>query len=169
LSCLRSATFRVFSCSAFSPPLASSGEDGLWCLARLTWGVLYFVSALFMLTFRLGNLCKRKGSLPVHAIETDRTGLRFYPKQFGDPGHAVELLIKLKGGDWLVSGLFAQEDLQESIMLLQEGLAWANDHADLPRQLQTAWVCGATYFVDERLRELRKKDDPSNRIQLDLN
>ena len=121
-----------------------------------------------MLTFRLSNVLKQKKSLPLHVIEAGGGALRFYPRQYEQRGCAVELLMRLNGGEWLVIGVIAQEDLQQVIMLLQEGLAWTNERAEMPRQLQTTWLSGATYYVDERLRELRKKDDPSDRIGLSM-
>lgn len=94
-------------------------------------------------------------------MEYDRTCKR--------PGYAVELFAAIEGkeGREQVVSLPAEE-LQPLIALLQEAMAFVNDHAAMPRCLQTVWLRGATYYLDERLGELRRKDDPSDRIPLAL-
>jgi hypothetical protein len=121
-----------------------------------------------MLTFRLGQICKRKESLPAHAIERDGAGVRLYPREFDQSGFVAELLMKLQGSEWLVLGVIPQEELQRAIMVLQQALAWANENSDLPRQLQTTWLWGSTFDVDERLCVMRRRENPSDFVSLEL-
>jgi hypothetical protein len=123
--------------------------------------------------FQFSNPFKRKGPVrTVHTIDRgDDTSL--YVVHYDDtckrPGYAVELFMAFEdeqGREQVVS--LPAEELQSSIALLQEAMAFVNDHAAMPRCLQTVWLRGATYYLDERLGELRRKDDPSDRIPLAL-
>jgi hypothetical protein len=105
----------------------------------------------------------------VHEIKRDGLMVRVceYDKACGHEGYAVELAGLNHEEERLIGlGFVGAEDLQRSIMLLQEALAFVNEKVTTPRELQTVWLRGATYYVDERLGELRMKDDPSQRFQL---
>lgn len=122
--------------------------------------------------FPFSNPFRKKD--PVRTVHTIGSGdTRLYVMHYDDtckrPGYAVELFIAFPdddGCEQVVS--LPVELLQMSIEMLQEAMAYVNDHVAASRDLQTVWLRGATYYLDERLRELRRKDDPSNRIPLAL-
>jgi hypothetical protein len=86
----------------------------------------------------------------------------------GHPAFFVEVFSSSGGGEEVPLAHLWGEDLQQLIMLLQETMNFVNANAAMPRQLQTTWLRDEIYYVDERLRELRRKDDPSDRIPLAL-
>ena len=119
----------------------------------------------------IAKLLSTEGTSPpcVHTIAGGGLEVRVYEyaKHCGHQGYALELFAHSPERAALVGLAFVgAEDLQRSIMLLQEAMEFVNDRAAMPRQLQTVWVWGATYYVDERLGELRRKDDPSDRVPL---
>ena len=122
--------------------------------------------------FRFSKLFPRKETeRTVHTIEAGAASLYVveYDKACEHKGYLVELFLAL----WDKEGrsqavLLPAEELQSSIAMLQEAMAFVNDRAAMPRCLQTVWLRGASYYVDERLGELRRKDDPSDRIPLAL-
>ena len=121
--------------------------------------------------FRFSDLFKRKDTFrTVHTIETGDTSLSVieYDRACEHPGYYVELFMAVEGKEGREQAvLLPAEVLQPSIAMLQEAMAFVNDRAAMPRQLQTIWLRGATYYVDERLHELRKKDNPSDRTPLE--
>ena len=156
--------------SAYSPPSASSGEDGRRCSARSIWSVFFPVPTLSM--FRFSKLFPRKETTrPVHTLERDgiRLSLTEYPRACEHPGYLVELFLTLGAEDGTAqAALLPSEELQASIALLQEAMAFVNERASMPRCLQTVWLRGFSYYLDERLGELRRRGDPSDRIPLAL-
>jgi hypothetical protein len=105
----------------------------------------------------------------VHWIERGDLDARVceYTKHCGHPGYAVELRARRPGHDDRVGVAFlGGEDLQRAVLLLQEAMEFVNDRAKQPRQLQTVRLWGASYYADERLGELRREDDPSDRVPL---
>ena len=98
-----------------------------------------------------------------------RLSVTEYRRPCAHLGYLVELFTALGGSEpRLQSAMLPAEELQSSIAMLQEAMAFVNDHAAMPRCLQTVWLRGTTYYLDERLGELRRKDDPSDRIPLAL-
>lgn len=119
----------------------------------------------------IANLFTKKPTEPpwVYRIERGNLDARVceYVKHCGHGGYALELRAHRPGQDgWLELAFIGAEDLQRAVMLLQEALEFVNDRAEQPRQLQTVRLWGAAYFVDERLGELRREDDPSDRVPL---
>jgi hypothetical protein len=122
--------------------------------------------------FQFSNPFRKKE--PVRFVHTIGLGdVNLYVMEYDDtcrrPGYAVELFMTFdaeEGREQFIS--LPVEALQMSIEMLQEAMAYVNDHVDMPRCLQTVWLRGATYYLDERLGELRRKDDPSDRIPLAL-
>ena len=112
------------------------------------------------------DLFKRKEPSPLYEFETGSVNVRVFEKTCGHPGHMCELFVRVGSDFSVMIGVIDQVDLQHAIMVLQEAMAAINDREQCARMLQTTWLCGAVYFVDERLGELRKKDDPSDRIRI---
>lgn len=119
----------------------------------------------------IANLFRTKPTEPlcIHRIERGNLDARVceYTKHCGHAGYVIELLgVNPAGDDSVWLALLGGEDLQQAVALLQEALESLNDRASQPRQLQTVRLWGATYYVDERLGELRREDDPSDRVPL---
>jgi hypothetical protein len=119
----------------------------------------------------IANLFHTKPTEPpwVHRIERGDLDARVceYTKRCGHEGYAVELRgVRSDTGDRVGLAFLGAESLQRAVMLLQEALEFVNDRASQPRQLQTVRLWGAMYYADERLGELRREDDPSDRVPL---
>ncbi len=119
----------------------------------------------------IANQFRTKPTEPpwIHRIERGDLEVRVceYIKHCGHEGYAGELRARRPGqDDWVGLAFIGAEDFQRGVMLLQEAMEYVNDRAAMPRQLQTVRLWGAAYYVDERLGELRREDDPSDRVPL---
>lgn len=119
----------------------------------------------------------------IHEIERGDLLVRIgeYDDPCGDKGYTVELVgLNHEEKLWVGLGFIGAEDLQGSIELLQEALAFVNDKVTTPRErklradapkwlsepvaLPRVTVGKKTYFIDVRLQELRNVDVPHDRI-----
>ena len=123
--------------------------------------MLQWIATLFTTTPREPPWVYRieRGDLDVRVCE--------YTKDCGHEGYALELRAHRPGqDDWVGLAFIGGEDVQRAVTLLQEAMEYVNACAGMPRPLPTVRLWGATYYADERLGELRREDDPSDRVPL---
>lgn len=120
---------------------------------------------------RIAKLFTKKPTEPPWVYRTERGDLEFrvceYTKHCGHEGYAGELRARRPGqDDWVGLAFIGAEDFQGAVMLLQEAMEYVDARAGGPRHLQTVRLWGAAYYADERLGELRRENDPSDRVPL---
>lgn len=97
----------------------------------------------------------------------DRKALVYsYTKPCGHRGYMVEVLFFVDTENaWMGSGIFAGEDLQTVVLVLQQSAQFIGQQSG-SRPLPTVFLRGKSFLVDERLGELRGVDNPQERITL---
>jgi len=103
---------------------------------------------------------------PSHTITGAEVRVRAYrnPRACGHEGYLFEL-ERLDCCEWEPMALVFDDHLRESIVLLQRAQEWVGRLRG-PRELPTVFVRDKTYFVDDRLGEMRNVDNPHDRILL---
>jgi len=94
-----------------------------------------------------------------------RAGVTAQPRICGHTGYVIELDCLLEDGQWMPIGTIADFSVQDAVVLLQQAADFIGDVYGV-RQLPTVYVRGKTYFVDDRLNELRSVTNPHDRVEL---
>jgi hypothetical protein len=90
------------------------------------------------------------------------------PRDCGHAGYVVHLYLRDDRDDtWVQIGCVADVYLQTATILLQRAMESVAKLTGM-RELPTVHVRGRTYFVDDRLHELRDVDNPHDRAPLEL-
>lgn len=148
--------------------LAIQGSAGGWCLVRLFRGAFISVPMFVMRQWTDKKPGADENMTLIHSASEGDLSLQMleYEKPCGHPGFLIEVFLKTdKGKDLAQIGLFGWEDLQIAIVLLQEALELGAKHLGV-RPLPTVRLWEKTYYVDERLSELRNVDDIADRVLL---
>lgn len=130
-------------------------------------GVSCFRSPICMLRW-FEKIIGKKERLPcVHEEQKGEVAVRVieYEKKCGHPGYLIELFVRPEGASELPVACLGWEDLAVAIELMQAASEVVSARIGLG-VLPTVRMRNKSFFVDERLSELRNVDDPQDRIAI---
>ena len=95
-----------------------------------------------------------------------RAAVREESRCCGHPGYVVDLFATVADPDeWVHIGAITDVTLQDSVIVLQEAGEFIARLTGV-RPLPTVHVRGRTYFVDDRLGQLRSVDEPDEGVEV---